>query len=145
MFLTRTAASSNNIPVSHYGKLHWRFEPRNTLTCSREWGLLTAIPVGILLIIVATKSIWMPTWTYFVALGFGAAAMLPMSLVYAMSGYSIKVGFFNELIYGCKCLTSIRNGQLKLIIVFRYDRRPWIISPSTWSARLPHHIRQRLV
>ncbi|KAL3296671.1 OPT oligopeptide transporter [Colletotrichum asianum] len=65
-----------------------------------EWGLLTAIPVGILLVIVATKSIWMPTWTYFVALGFGAAAMLPMSLVYAMSGYSIKVGFFNELIYG---------------------------------------------
>ncbi|KAK1846758.1 OPT oligopeptide transporter [Colletotrichum chrysophilum] len=65
-----------------------------------EWGLLTAIPVGILLIIVATKSIWLPTWTYFVALGFGAAAMLPMSLVYAMSGYSIKVGFFNELIYG---------------------------------------------
>lgn len=46
----------------------------------------------------------MPTWTYFVALGFGAAAMLPMSLVYAMSGYSIKVGFFNELIYGCGCL-----------------------------------------
>ncbi|KAH0443797.1 OPT oligopeptide transporter [Colletotrichum camelliae] len=65
-----------------------------------EWGLLTAIPVGILLVIVATRSIWMPTWTYFVALGFGAAAMLPMSLVYAMSGYSIKVGFFNELIYG---------------------------------------------
>ncbi|EQB49285.1 OPT oligopeptide transporter [Colletotrichum gloeosporioides Cg-14] len=65
-----------------------------------EWGLLTAIPIGILLVIVATKSIWMPTWTYFVALGFGAAAMLPMSLVYAMSGYSIKVGFFNELIYG---------------------------------------------
>ncbi|KAF4922513.1 Oligopeptide transporter 2 [Colletotrichum viniferum] len=65
-----------------------------------EWGLLTAIPVGILLIIVATNSIWMPTWTYFIALGFGAAAMLPMSLVYAMSGYSIKVGFFNELIYG---------------------------------------------
>lgn len=44
----------------------------------------------------------MPLWTYFVALGFGAAAMLPMSLVYAISGYSIKVGFFNELIYGCK-------------------------------------------
>ncbi|KAF3800837.1 Oligopeptide transporter 5 [Colletotrichum gloeosporioides] len=65
-----------------------------------EWGLLTAIPIGILLVIVATKSIWMPTWTYFVALGFGAAAMLPMSLVYAMSDYSIKVGFFNELIYG---------------------------------------------
>ncbi|GJC78502.1 oligopeptide transporter 2 [Colletotrichum liriopes] len=66
----------------------------------REWGILTAVPIGILLVIVATKSVWMPTWTYFVALGFGGAAMLPMSLVYAMSGYSIKVGFFNELIYG---------------------------------------------
>ncbi|KAK1543625.1 OPT oligopeptide transporter [Colletotrichum paranaense] len=65
-----------------------------------EWVLLTIIPIGILLVIVATKSVWMPTWTYFVALGFGGAAMLPMSLVYAMSGYSIKVGFFNELIYG---------------------------------------------
>lgn len=67
-----------------------------------EWAALTAIPIGILLVIVATKSVWMPTWTYFVALGFGAAAMLPMSLVYAVSGYSIKVGFFNELIYGCE-------------------------------------------
>lgn len=44
----------------------------------------------------------MPTWTYFVALGFGAAAMLPMSFVYAISGFMIKVGFFNELIYGCE-------------------------------------------
>lgn len=28
--------------------------------------------------------------------------MLPMSLVYAISGYSMKVGIFNELVYGCK-------------------------------------------
>ncbi|KAL5047622.1 OPT oligopeptide transporter protein-domain-containing protein [Aspergillus fruticulosus] len=47
-----------------------------------------------------SKKIYMPIWTYFVALGFGAAAMLPMSFVYAMSGFSIKVGYFNELIYG---------------------------------------------
>ncbi|OLN98074.1 Oligopeptide transporter 2-like protein 2 [Colletotrichum chlorophyti] len=46
-----------------------------------EWGILTAVPIGILLVIVATKSIWMPTWTYFVALGFGAAAMLPMNMI----------------------------------------------------------------
>ncbi|KAI1849109.1 hypothetical protein JX266_005070 [Neoarthrinium moseri] len=65
-----------------------------------EWVALTIIPIGILLAIVAAGSVWMPTWTYFVALGFGGAAMLPMSLVYAMSGFSIKVGFFNELIYG---------------------------------------------
>ncbi|TEA16818.1 Oligopeptide transporter 2 [Colletotrichum sidae] len=80
-----------------------------------EWGILTALPIGILLVIVATKSIWMPTWTYFVALGFGAAAMLPMSLVYAMSGYSIKVGFFNELIYGCSSRHPL--GQLAYRII----------------------------
>ncbi|KAL4991954.1 OPT oligopeptide transporter protein-domain-containing protein [Aspergillus falconensis] len=56
----------------------------------KEWAALTLAP---------TK-IYMPIWTYFVALGFGAAAMLPMSFVYAMSGFSIKVGYFNELIYG---------------------------------------------
>ncbi|KAH8885598.1 OPT oligopeptide transporter [Thozetella sp. PMI_491] len=65
-----------------------------------EWVAITIVPFGILLAIVATNSVWMSTWTYFVALGFGAAAMLPMSLVYAMSGYSMKVGLFNELIYG---------------------------------------------
>jgi len=63
---------------------------------------LTAVPFVILLVIVAAKQVWMPTWTYFIALGFGGAAMLPMALVYAVSGYSIKVGFFNELIYGCE-------------------------------------------
>ncbi len=40
----------------------------------------------------------MLSWTYFVALGFEAAAILPMGLVYAVSGYSIKAGLFNELI-----------------------------------------------
>lgn len=48
----------------------------------------------------------MSTWTYFVAIAFGASAMLPMSLVYAISGYSMKVGIFNELVYGCKYLVS---------------------------------------
>ncbi|ORY32181.1 OPT oligopeptide transporter [Naematelia encephala] len=65
-----------------------------------EWTLLCGLPFIILLVLSATNKLWMPLWTYFVALGFGAAAMLPMSLVYAMSGYGIKVGFFNELVYG---------------------------------------------
>ncbi|KAJ0414203.1 OPT oligopeptide transporter protein-domain-containing protein [Aspergillus carlsbadensis] len=66
----------------------------------REWTALTLIPIIILLAVVVSGKIYMPIWTYFVALGFGATAMLPMSLVYALSGFSIKVGFFNELIYG---------------------------------------------
>ncbi|KAK4914282.1 hypothetical protein LTR66_017159 [Elasticomyces elasticus] len=66
----------------------------------REWTALTVIPFVMLLGIVVSKTVYMPIWTYFVALGFGAAAMLPMSFVYALSGFSVKVGFFNELIYG---------------------------------------------
>ncbi|ODN73352.1 OPT family small oligopeptide transporter [Cryptococcus amylolentus CBS 6039] len=65
-----------------------------------EWGLLSLIPFFMLLGVILTKKLYMSTWTYFVGLGFGAAAMLPMSLVYAQSGYSMKVGIFNELIYG---------------------------------------------
>ncbi|KAJ5336098.1 uncharacterized protein N7506_004120 [Penicillium brevicompactum] len=65
-----------------------------------EWTALTVIPFVMLLGIVVSKTVYMPIWTYFVALGFGAAAMLPMSFVYALSGFSVKVGFFNELIYG---------------------------------------------
>lgn len=69
---------------------------------TREWAVLSVVPFVLLLIIVATNSVWMPTWTYFVALGFGASAMLPMSLVYAISGFSMEVGIFNELVYGCE-------------------------------------------
>ncbi|EAL21541.1 hypothetical protein CNBD0090 [Cryptococcus deneoformans B-3501A] len=83
-----------------------------------EWGLLTLIPFVILLAVVVSKKLYMSTWTYFVALGFGAAAMLPMSLVYAMSGYSMKVGIFNELIYGCKSRSSRHPlGQLAYRII----------------------------
>jgi hypothetical protein len=59
------------------------------------------------LIIVCTGNLWMPPWTYVIALGFGAASMLPMSLVYAMSGFSMQLGFFNELIYGCQFLLAL--------------------------------------
>jgi hypothetical protein len=71
------------------------------LTNNREWAALTLVPTVMLFGIAVSKRIYMPIWTYFVALGFGATAMLPMSFVYAMSGFSIKVGYFNELIYGC--------------------------------------------
>ncbi|KAF4768045.1 hypothetical protein HAV15_002599 [Penicillium sp. str.  len=68
----------------------------------REWIALTLVPTLMLLGVVVSKTVYMPIWTYFVALGFGAVSMLPMSFVYAISGFSIKVGYFNELIYGCK-------------------------------------------
>lgn len=43
------------------------------------------IPFVILLVIVIKGHIYMPVWTYFIALGFGAAAMLPLSAIYAIS------------------------------------------------------------
>lgn len=65
-----------------------------------------------LLGIVVSKTVYMPIWTYFVALGFGAAAMLPMSFVYALSGFSVKVGFFNELIYGCESFHTMCDDPI---------------------------------
>ncbi|KAL4733385.1 OPT oligopeptide transporter protein-domain-containing protein [Aspergillus similis] len=88
-----------------------------------EWAALTLVPTVILFGIVVSSKLYMPIWTYFVALGFGAAAMLPMSFVYAMSGFSIKVGYFNELIYGCTspatCFapSDIPLGQLAYRII----------------------------
>ncbi|CAG8158002.1 unnamed protein product [Penicillium olsonii] len=87
----------------------------------REWGVLTLIPFFMLLGIVVSKTIYMPIWTYFIALGFGAAAMLPMSFVYALSGFSVKVGFFNELVYG------------------------WLFAAPFRSTCLPDHLWQRMV
>ncbi|KAL4800206.1 OPT oligopeptide transporter protein-domain-containing protein [Aspergillus venezuelensis] len=82
----------------------------------RKWAALTLVPIVMLLGIVVSKKIYMPIWTYFVALEFGAAATLPVSFVYAMSGFSIKVGYFNELVYG---LGSSRHplGQLAYRII----------------------------
>ncbi|KAF7300812.1 OPT oligopeptide transporter [Mycena kentingensis (nom. inval.)] len=53
-----------------------------------------------LLVIVLKGHIYLPPFTFFVALGVGAVTTLPMSLVYAISGYSVSVGYFNELVYG---------------------------------------------
>ena len=68
----------------------------------REWSALTLVPFLMLLGIVVSKIIYMPIWTYFIALCFGAAAMLLMSFVYALSGFSVKVGVFNEPVYRCE-------------------------------------------
>jgi hypothetical protein len=52
----------------------------------------------VLLVIVLKGHVYMPLFTLFVALAVGAVATLPMSLVYAISGYRVDVGYFNELV-----------------------------------------------
>lgn len=94
--------SSKSILVSRNGEIIPLFVAISANKHDREWVALTLVPTLMLLGIVASKTIYMPIWTYCIALGFGATAMLPMSFVYAMSGFSIKVGYFNELLYGCE-------------------------------------------
>ncbi|KIY68861.1 OPT oligopeptide transporter [Cylindrobasidium torrendii FP15055 ss-10] len=65
-----------------------------------QWAAIFLASAVTLLVIVLKGNIYMPLFTYFVAIAFGGAATLPMSLVYAISGFSMKVGLFNELIYG---------------------------------------------
>ncbi|KAJ7917773.1 OPT oligopeptide transporter [Mycena leptocephala] len=65
-----------------------------------EWISIFAAAFIVLLVIVLKGHVYMPLFTLFVALAVGAVATLPMSLVYAISGYRVDVGYFNELVYG---------------------------------------------
>ncbi|KAJ7735539.1 OPT oligopeptide transporter [Mycena maculata] len=65
-----------------------------------EWIALFTFPFVILLVVVIKGGIYMPLFTYFIGLLFGGAATLPMASIYALSGFTVKVGLFNELIYG---------------------------------------------
>ncbi|KAJ6543267.1 OPT oligopeptide transporter [Mycena vulgaris] len=61
-----------------------------------EWLALFTIPFIVLLVVVIKGGIYMPLFTYFFGLAFGAAATLPMASIYALSGFML-----NELVYGC--------------------------------------------
>ncbi|KAJ6537332.1 OPT oligopeptide transporter [Mycena sp. CBHHK59/15] len=65
------------------------------------WNLaLFVIPAAVIIALAATGVLYLPLYTVFVALGFGALIVVPMSYVYAVSGYQVPVGYFNELLYG---------------------------------------------
>ncbi|KAK7700739.1 OPT superfamily [Botryosphaeria dothidea] len=53
-----------------------------------------------LLTIVATGSMPIPTWTYFVAIGTGAFIVTPLGWLYALSNFQLPIGTVNELLYG---------------------------------------------
>ncbi|KAF7342334.1 OPT oligopeptide transporter [Mycena venus] len=65
-----------------------------------EWLAMFTIPFIILLVVVIKGGIYMPLFTYLIGLAFGGAATLPMTSIYVLSGLMLKVGLFNELIYG---------------------------------------------
>ncbi|KAJ8131805.1 hypothetical protein O1611_g1818 [Lasiodiplodia mahajangana] len=55
--------------------------------------------------IVALDMIFIPWWTYFVALATGAVVVIPLGWLYAVSNFQLPIGTFNELLYG----TMVQN------------------------------------
>ncbi|OTB08953.1 hypothetical protein M426DRAFT_316244 [Hypoxylon sp. CI-4A] len=49
--------------------------------------------------------IFVPWWTVLVALGTGAACVIPLGWLYALSNFQLPIGTFNELLYG----TMVQN------------------------------------
>ncbi|KAF8148789.1 OPT oligopeptide transporter protein-domain-containing protein [Mycena galopus ATCC 62051] len=65
------------------------------------WNIaLFVIPSAVIITLGATGKLYLPIYTVFIALGFGALIVVPMAYVYAVSGYQVPVGYFNELLYG---------------------------------------------
>ncbi|KAJ6577596.1 OPT oligopeptide transporter protein-domain-containing protein [Mycena capillaripes] len=62
--------------------------------------ILFLIPSAVIIALAATGKLYLPLYTVFIALGFGALIVVPMAYIYAVSGYQIPVGYFNELLYG---------------------------------------------
>ncbi|KAB2569190.1 Oligopeptide transporter 7 [Lasiodiplodia theobromae] len=53
-----------------------------------------------LVTIVACGQLFIPVWTYFVAIGTGAILVVPLGWLYALSNFQLPIGTVNELLYG---------------------------------------------
>ncbi|KAI0012126.1 OPT oligopeptide transporter protein-domain-containing protein [Xylariaceae sp. FL0662B] len=50
--------------------------------------------------IVGLDLLFIPWWTYFVAIATGAIVIVPLGWLYAVSNFQLPIGTFNELLYG---------------------------------------------
>ncbi|KAI1083117.1 OPT superfamily oligopeptide transporter [Whalleya microplaca] len=55
--------------------------------------------------IVGLDLLFIPWWTYFVAIATGAIVVIPLGWLYAVSNFQLPIGTFNELLYG----TMVQN------------------------------------
>ncbi len=62
--------------------------------------VLFLITFVVLITIFATGNMFIPWWTYIVALAFGAVIVTPLGYLYAISNFQLPIGTFNELLYG---------------------------------------------
>ncbi|KAJ7582911.1 OPT oligopeptide transporter protein-domain-containing protein [Mycena floridula] len=62
--------------------------------------LLFFIPFIVLTALTATGVLLMPVYMLYIGLAIGAVIVVPMAYIYAITGYQMQVGYFNELFYG---------------------------------------------
>ncbi|KJZ73441.1 hypothetical protein HIM_07235 [Hirsutella minnesotensis 3608] len=66
------------------------------------WWFATLFVVSfvILLVITAKGLLFIPVWTYFIAIATGAIVVVPLGWLYALSNFQLAIGTTNELWYG---------------------------------------------
>ncbi|KAK1985984.1 OPT oligopeptide transporter protein-domain-containing protein [Colletotrichum cereale] len=66
------------------------------------WWFLTLFAASFvsLVTITATGNMFIPVWTYFVAIATGAFLVVPLGWLYALSNFQLAIGTVNELLYG---------------------------------------------
>ncbi|KAJ6459662.1 OPT oligopeptide transporter [Mycena sanguinolenta] len=97
--LWRTLHSVRTGERAYHDKLCQLMEPYPKVPI--WWNItLFVVPSAVLIALGATGKLYLPLYTVFIALGFGALIVVPMAYIYAVSGYQVPVGYFNELLYG---------------------------------------------
>lgn len=66
------------------------------------WWFITLFLISfvILIVILSQGYLFIPVWTYFVALATGAIVVIPLGWLYALSNFQLAIGTTNELWYG---------------------------------------------
>jgi hypothetical protein len=54
----------------------------------------------VIMTIVSSGYLFIPWWTYFIALATGVTIVIPLGWLYALSNFQLPIGKFNELLYG---------------------------------------------
>ncbi|KAF8902832.1 OPT oligopeptide transporter protein-domain-containing protein [Mucidula mucida] len=65
------------------------------------WNLVLFFFSLVVLVVLTAKGVlYMPIYMLFIGIAIGAIIVVPMGYIYAVSGYGMQVGYFNELFYG---------------------------------------------
>lgn len=64
------------------------------------FGALFGVSFVSLITMIACGKLYIPVWTYFVAVGTGAVIVVPLGWLYALSNFQLPIGTVNELLYG---------------------------------------------